>query len=80
MCVLSLVMVNGWWQVGYPETTPVAIVEKASTPDQRTLVGDLRTIATVAAEANAKPPAVIVVGEVRRSTMTYYCYYYHYYC
>lgn len=56
-------------QVGYPESTPVAIVEKASTPDQRTLVGDLTTIATVAEQHNAKPPAVIVVGEVRITIM-----------
>jgi len=50
--------------VGYPSTTPVAIVEKASTPQQRTLVGNLLTIPDIAKAEEAKPPAVVVVGEV----------------
>lgn len=49
---------------GYPEDTPVAIVEKAGCPTQRTVVGDMRTIAGLAKEHNVKPPSTIVVGDV----------------
>ena len=51
---------------GYPEDTPVAIVEKAGCPQQRTVVGDMTTIADLAKEHNVKPPSTIVVGEVVR--------------
>lgn len=51
-------------QVGYPSNTPVAIVEKASTPRQRTLLGTVATIPTIAEEEGAAAPAVVVVGEV----------------
>lgn len=49
---------------GYPADTPVGIVEKAGCPDQRTVVGDMTTIADVAEANEIKPPSVIVVGEV----------------
>ena len=48
----------------YPKETPVGIVERAGCPDQRTVVGDMTTIAAIAKENNIKPPSVIVVGEV----------------
>lgn len=51
---------------GYPSTTPVAIVEKAGCPDQRTVVGDMTTIADLAKRYNVKPPSTIIVGEVVR--------------
>lgn len=51
-------------QVGYPLTTPVAIVEKASTPQQRTITGTVANIAALAEREKAKAPAVVVVGEV----------------
>lgn len=46
-----------------PET-PVAVVRWASTPEQRTVVGTLATIADVVREADIRPPALVVVGEV----------------
>jgi siroheme synthase len=49
---------------GYPRDTPVAIVEKAGCPEQRTVVGNMMTIADIAEEHKIKPPSVIVVGEV----------------
>lgn len=49
---------------GYPPSTLVAIIEKASTPQQRTIVDRLDTIAATGKEADAKPPATIVVGSV----------------
>jgi hypothetical protein len=42
----------------------VAIVEKASTPRQRTILGTVATIPTLAEEEGAAAPAVVVVGEV----------------
>jgi uroporphyrin-III C-methyltransferase len=50
--------------VGYPPETPVAIIEKATTPEQRTLTGTLETIAYVAKRDEAKAPSTIIVGEV----------------
>lgn len=49
---------------GYPQTTPIAIIEKATTPEQRILQGTLATIVQIAKEYEAKPPATIVIGEV----------------
>jgi uroporphyrin-III C-methyltransferase len=51
-------------QAGYPETTPVAIVEKAGCPEQRTVVGNMMTIGDLAEKHNIQPPSTIVVGEV----------------
>lgn len=49
---------------GYPSTTPVAIVERAGCPTQRTVVGNMETIAELAEKHNVKPPSTIVVGDV----------------
>lgn len=43
---------------------PVAIVERGTLPDQRSVSGTLRTIAELAAAAEVKPPSVTVVGPV----------------
>jgi len=50
--------------LGYPAQTPVAIIESATTPFQRTLMGTLATIGMVAQEQGAKPPATIIIGNV----------------
>lgn len=50
--------------MGYPTTTPVAIVERASTPRQRTLLGTVASIPELAEAEKAAAPAVVVVGEV----------------
>jgi uroporphyrin-III C-methyltransferase len=49
---------------GYPSITPVAIVERAGCPDQRTVVGNMETIADLAEKHDVKPPSTIVVGDV----------------
>ncbi|GAB6191931.1 precorrin-4 C(11)-methyltransferase [Desulfocastanea catecholica] len=49
---------------GYPEDTPVAIVEKVSWPDERQLRGTLSTIAAQVKEANITKTALIAVGQV----------------
>src|SRR5207302_10773505 len=51
---------------GRPADTPAAIVEQATTPRQRCLVGTLGTIAEVAEQEHAAAPAVVVIGEVVR--------------
>jgi uroporphyrin-III C-methyltransferase len=51
-------------QAHYPATTPVAIVERAGCPNQRTVVGTMTTIADIAKQHQVKPPSTIIVGEV----------------
>ena len=43
---------------------PVAIVERATLPGQRTVRGTLETIAKIAREAAVAAPALFIVGEV----------------
>jgi uroporphyrinogen III methyltransferase/synthase len=49
---------------GRSARTPVAIVQNATRPDQRTVTATLATAAEEAAKANVRPPAVVIVGEV----------------
>ncbi|PLX49090.1 MAG: precorrin-4 C(11)-methyltransferase [Desulfobulbaceae bacterium] len=51
-------------QGGYPKHTPIAVVEKASWPDERTVRGTLATIGRQVKEAGITKTAMIVVGEV----------------
>jgi uroporphyrinogen III methyltransferase/synthase len=50
-------------RAGKPLDTPVAMIENATLPKQRTICGTLQTIVALAHEAEIKPPALIVVGE-----------------
>lgn len=54
----------------YPKETPVGIVERAGCPDQRTIVGNMETIADLAERYNVKPPSTIVVGKVVNVLLT----------
>ena len=49
---------------GAPASRPVAIVEQATLPSERLLVGTLATIAREAASAGIGAPALLIVGEV----------------
>jgi uroporphyrin-III C-methyltransferase len=51
-------------EAGRASDTPAAIVQWATTPDQRTVVGSLSTLPSLAREASIGPPATLVVGEV----------------
>jgi len=51
-------------EAGASPETPVAIVERGSTPTQRTTYGRLDTIADRAEAAGVRAPAVIVIGAV----------------
>jgi uroporphyrinogen III methyltransferase / synthase len=49
---------------GRPESQPVAVVERGTLPDQRTMTGTLTTIADVARREQVKAPAITIVGAV----------------
>jgi uroporphyrin-III C-methyltransferase/precorrin-2 dehydrogenase/sirohydrochlorin ferrochelatase len=51
-------------EAGRDSNTPVALIEKATTADQRVLVGTLSTIAAVVKKENPKAPTLLVIGEV----------------
>lgn len=65
---LSIAMIDGVVKDllagGYPAATPVAVVQRASWEDQRTVLGTLSDIAGKVAEAGIKRQALILVGEV----------------
>jgi len=49
---------------GLDATTPIAMVQSATTPDQKVVTGTLENIQKKATAANIKPPALIIVGSV----------------
>jgi len=51
---------------GRPASTPAAVVERGTHPEQVTVVGTLKDIGKIAARANINPPAIIVIGDVVR--------------
>ncbi|WP_435078338.1 uroporphyrinogen-III C-methyltransferase [Halococcus sp. AFM35] len=51
-------------KAGMSGETPVALVERASRPDQRVATGTLETIVDVAEREDIEPPAVTVIGQV----------------
>jgi uroporphyrin-III C-methyltransferase len=51
---------------GRPADEPAAVVQWATTPDERTIVGTLAELPALSAAANVGPPATLIVGEVAR--------------
>ena len=51
---------------GRDPATPVALVEKATSPAQRVITGTLGTMTAVVAAEKPEPPTLIIVGEVVR--------------
>lgn len=49
---------------GRSKGTPVAIIHRGTTPQQKVITGTLASIVSKAEAANFRPPAAIVVGEV----------------
>ncbi len=51
-------------EAGMGPDTPVALVERATRPEQRVAVGTLDTVVDVRDEAGIEPPAITVIGDV----------------
>jgi uroporphyrin-III C-methyltransferase/precorrin-2 dehydrogenase/sirohydrochlorin ferrochelatase len=51
---------------GLDPSTPAAVVERATLPEQRVIAGTIGTLPSLVALAQAKPPALLIVGEVVR--------------
>jgi uroporphyrin-III C-methyltransferase / precorrin-2 dehydrogenase / sirohydrochlorin ferrochelatase len=51
---------------GLPTTTPAALVAQGTTPHQRVLIGDLKTLPALVARNDVHAPTLIIVGEVVR--------------
>jgi uroporphyrin-III C-methyltransferase/precorrin-2 dehydrogenase/sirohydrochlorin ferrochelatase len=49
---------------GMPGSTPAAIVQQGTTINQKTVTGTLDTLPALAAQAELKPPTLIIVGSV----------------
>ena len=49
---------------GLPATTPVALVEQGTTPQQRVFTATLESLLDVIANKDIKPPTLIIVGDV----------------
>lgn len=49
---------------GLPGSTPVALVEQGTTPQQRVYIATLDTLLDVIASRDIKPPTLIIVGDV----------------
>lgn len=55
---------DGLMRAGMPKEMPVAVISRATTPDQKTCVSDLGHIADATRCSNLASPAVIVAGPV----------------
>ncbi len=55
--------------LGYPEETPVAVIERASWPGQKVVRGLLKDIAEVVKSAGIRKTALIYVGEALRASV-----------
>jgi siroheme synthase len=53
-------------EYGKNPETPVAIIERGCTDEQRVIVGKLSNITDIAEKENVEAPAIIVIGDVVR--------------
>ncbi len=58
------IIVNDLVTNGKDPKTPIAIIEKGATADQRVTVGTLETIIDISKERKIVPPAITIIGEV----------------
>lgn len=58
------VIMNKLMEGGKDPATPVAVIEKGTTPEQKTVVGTIADIHEKSYNAGIKPPAIIIIGEV----------------
>ena len=48
---------------GLPPGTPAALIERATLPDQRSIIGTLQSLPALSVAHKVSPPALIMVGE-----------------
>lgn len=58
------IIVNDLVTNGKDPKTPIAIIEKGATADQRVTIGTLENIVNLAQERKIVPPAITIIGEV----------------
>lgn len=58
------VLCEGLIRHGMSATTPAAIVQQGTTPQQRTYTGTLDSLPTIIETQIIKPPAMVIIGEV----------------
>ena len=51
-------------QAGLSEQTPIAIIERGTTPEQRVLTSTLKDVSKKVTEVDIESPALAIVGEV----------------
>jgi len=51
---------------GLPATTPAALIQQGTLPQQRVLAGDLASLPELVREGGVKAPTLIIIGEVVR--------------
>jgi len=51
-------------RTAYPPETPVAVVDRATRPDQRIVRGTLETIAELVLDAGVSTTSILIVGNV----------------
>jgi siroheme synthase len=49
---------------GLPASHPAAVIQHGTSRRQRVVIADLGTLSKAVAEANIKPPALIIIGTV----------------
>jgi len=49
---------------GMSATTPAAIIQQGTTPEQRVIIGDLETLPDLIEKEAIKPPSMMIIGEV----------------
>jgi len=49
---------------GRDQSTPAALIEKGTTPDQRVILGDLNSLPNLVEQHQVRAPTLIIVGEV----------------
>ncbi|HUB03551.1 MAG TPA: uroporphyrinogen-III C-methyltransferase [Solirubrobacteraceae bacterium] len=61
-------------EAGRDASEPAAVIERGTLPEQRVVVGTLATIASVAADAGVRAPALVIVGAVAelRGTLAWF--------